>query len=95
MQADLLTFGRGHNENPLFIPASIERKCQGRMAQTHEQLNPSEKLFDFVGRARKQRDTHGLASVTIKGLEGTPDAPHADLTPNLVPAWKVRQGLPL
>ena len=62
------------------------------MAQTHEQLNPSEQLFDFVGRARKQRDTHGLASVAIKGLEGAPVAPHADLVPDLVLAGKVRQG---
>src|SRR5271166_3955610 len=92
MQADLLMFGRGHNENPLFIPASIERKCQGRMAQTHERLNPSERLFDFVGRDTKQRDTHGLAAVTIKGLESVPDAPFGEQVPDLVLARKVRLG---
>ena len=62
------------------------------MAQTHERLNPSEQLFDFVGRATKQRDAHGLAAVAIKGLEGAPEAPLAELVPDLVLAGKVRQG---
>ena len=62
------------------------------MAQTHERLNLSEQLFDFVDGAAKQRDIHGLAAVAIKSLECAPVAPLAELVSDLVLARKVRQG---